>query len=179
MERRSYVVVALADRYAAGPLLLGRVENLKLLERQGSWGLQQRDNSSRLQEVSVLRSRRRIKLNSVVLPVRGDYVLQAPRQRRACAKPVTAYASVRHDTSLDTEELIKVFIYTIYKLYGAPSTIISNRGSLFVFNFWCCLNQYLKVTLSLSSAQYPKIDSQTKIINIAINKYLYAFISFI
>ena len=38
-------------------------------------------------------------------------------------------------TSLDTEELIKVFIYTIYKLYGTPSTIISDRGSLFIFNF--------------------------------------------
>ena len=39
MERRSYIVIALADRYAAGLLPLGRVENLELLERQGSWGL--------------------------------------------------------------------------------------------------------------------------------------------
>ena len=38
-------------------------------------------------------------------------------------------------TSLDIEELIKVFIYTIYKLYGALSTIIFNKGSLFIFNF--------------------------------------------
>ena len=38
-------------------------------------------------------------------------------------------------TSLDTEEFIKVFIYTIYKLYGALSTIIFNRGSLFVSDF--------------------------------------------
>ena len=38
-------------------------------------------------------------------------------------------------TSLDIEELVKVFIYTIYKLYGALSTIISNRGFLFIFNF--------------------------------------------
>ena len=37
--------------------------------------------------------------------------------------------------SLDIEELIKAFIYTIYKLYSALSTIISNKGSLFVFNF--------------------------------------------
>ena len=38
-------------------------------------------------------------------------------------------------TSLDIEELVKVFIYTIYKLYGALSTIISNKDSLFIFNF--------------------------------------------
>ena len=38
-------------------------------------------------------------------------------------------------TSLDIKELIKVFIYTIYKLYSTLSTIISNKGSLFIFNF--------------------------------------------
>ena len=81
-------------------------------------------------------------------------------------------------TSLDIEEFIKVFIYTIYKLYSAPSTIIFNRGSLFVFDFQYYLNQYLKVTLSFSSIQYFKIDGQTEIVNIVINKYLYAFISF-
>ena len=35
-------------------------------------------------------------------------------------------------TSLDTKELIKVFTYTIYKLYSTLSTIISNKGSLFI-----------------------------------------------
>ena len=38
-------------------------------------------------------------------------------------------------TSLNTKELVKAFIYTVYKLYGALNTIISNRGSLFVSNF--------------------------------------------
>ena len=38
-------------------------------------------------------------------------------------------------TSLDIEELVKAFIYTVYKLYGALNTIISNKGSLFIFDF--------------------------------------------
>jgi hypothetical protein len=38
-------------------------------------------------------------------------------------------------TSLDIKELIKAFIYTIYKLYSALNTIIFNRGFLFIFNF--------------------------------------------
>ena len=38
-------------------------------------------------------------------------------------------------TSLDIEELVKAFIYTIYKLHGALNTIISDRGSLFISNF--------------------------------------------
>jgi hypothetical protein len=43
-------------------------------------------------------------------------------------------------TSLDIEELVEAFIYTIYKLYSTLSTIISNRGSLFVSDFWYYLN---------------------------------------
>ena len=38
-------------------------------------------------------------------------------------------------TSLNIEELIKAFIHTVYKLYGAPSTIIFNKGFLFISNF--------------------------------------------
>ena len=38
-------------------------------------------------------------------------------------------------TSLDIKELVKVFIYTIYKLHSALSTIIFNKGSLFISNF--------------------------------------------
>jgi len=38
-------------------------------------------------------------------------------------------------TSLDTKELVKAFIYTIYKLHSAPNTIVSDRGSLFISNF--------------------------------------------
>ena len=38
-------------------------------------------------------------------------------------------------TSLDIKELVKAFIYTVYKLYGALSTIIFNKGSLFISNF--------------------------------------------
>ena len=42
--------------------------------------------------------------------------------------------------SLDIKELIKVFIYTIYKLYNALNTIIFNKDFLFVSDFWRCLN---------------------------------------
>ena len=38
-------------------------------------------------------------------------------------------------TSLNIKEFIKVFIYTVYKLYGVLNTIIFNKGSLFIFNF--------------------------------------------
>ena len=43
-------------------------------------------------------------------------------------------------TSLDIKEFIKAFIYTIYKLHGVLNTIIFNKGSLFISNFWRYLN---------------------------------------
>jgi len=39
-------------------------------------------------------------------------------------------------TGLLTEELVNSFVNNIYKLYSAPSTIISNRGIQFVSDFW-------------------------------------------
>ena len=36
-------------------------------------------------------------------------------------------------TSLNIKELIKAFIYTVYKLYGTLNTIISNKGFFICF----------------------------------------------
>ena len=81
-------------------------------------------------------------------------------------------------TSLDTEELVDVFVHTVYKLHGALDTIISDRGTAFVSDFWHRLNQHLKVALSPSSAWHPETDGQTEIVNAAMNKYLRAYVSF-
>jgi len=43
-------------------------------------------------------------------------------------------------TGLDTEELVEAFIHTVYKLHGALNTIVSDRGSSFVSDFWRRLN---------------------------------------
>ena len=37
-------------------------------------------------------------------------------------------------TSLDTKEFIKAFTRTVYKLYSTLSTIVFNKGFLFIFN---------------------------------------------
>ena len=80
--------------------------------------------------------------------------------------------------TLDTEELVEAFIGTVYKLHGAPDTIISDRGSSFVSDFWRRLSQRLKTTLRPSSAFHPETDGQTEIINASMNKYLRAYVSF-
>ena len=132
-------------------------------------------------------------LKPLELPVRLwtdisiDYVVDLPKclrngkTYRHIFVVVDRLTKMRHFipvTSLDTEELVEAFIHTVYKLHGALSTIVSDRGSLFVSDFWRRLNQRLKVTLSPSSAWHPEIDGQTEIVNAAMNKYLRAFVSF-
>jgi len=81
-------------------------------------------------------------------------------------------------TGLSTEELVEGFVNYIYKLHGAPSTIVSDRGSQFVSDFWRRLSERLKTRLRPSSAWHPETDGQTEIVNAAVNKYLRAFVSF-
>jgi hypothetical protein len=81
-------------------------------------------------------------------------------------------------TSLTTDELAEAFITHVYRLHGAPDTIVSDRGSQFVSDFWRRLSSRLQTALHPSSAWHPQTDGQTEIINAAVNKYLRAFTSF-
>lgn len=81
-------------------------------------------------------------------------------------------------TSLDTDELVEAFLHYVYRLHGAPETIISDRGPSFVSDFWRRFSHRLNVTLRPSSAFHPETDGQTEIINAAMNKYLRGYVGF-
>lgn len=80
--------------------------------------------------------------------------------------------------SLDTAELVECFVKHVYKLHGAPDSIISDRGSALISEFWRRLNTRLSVNLKHSSAFHPQTDGQTEIVNSALNQYLRAFLNF-
>lgn len=65
-------------------------------------------------------------------------------------------------TSLDTEELVECFIREVYRIHGAQDSIVSDRGSTFVSDFWGRLNTQLSVTLKHSSAFHLQTNGQTK-----------------
>ena len=81
-------------------------------------------------------------------------------------------------TSLTTDELVEGFLQFVYRLHGAPDTIISDRGSQFVSDFWRRLASRLNTALTPSSAWHPETDGQTEIVNASMNKYLRGFVSF-
>ena len=64
------------------------------------------------------------------------------------------------------------YLDNVYKLHGNPSTIVSDRGSVFTSNFWKELFQLQGVSLCLSSAYHPQSDGQTEVVNKCVETYL-------
>jgi transposase InsO family protein len=68
-------------------------------------------------------------------------------------------------TGLITAELANVFVARIYAFHGAPNTIIFDRGTQFISEFWKKLSARLSIILKHSSAYHPKTNGQTERIN--------------
>lgn len=79
---------------------------------------------------------------------------------------------------LTAEELADAFVSRIYCLHGCPETIISDRGTQFVSEFWRQLSARLNVTLRPSSAYHPQTDGQTERINAIVEQYLRSYVNF-
>jgi hypothetical protein len=83
-----------------------------------------------------------------------------------CHKEVTA------------RELADLFTQHIYRHYGAPESIVSDRGPQFVSEFWGHFCHILGVKLKLSTAHHAQTDGQTEIVNQHIINRLRPFIGY-
>jgi hypothetical protein len=55
-----------------------------------------------------------------------------------------------------------LFVRDVLKLHGLADSIVSDRGPLFVSEFWKAVCHRLQINITLSTAYHPEIDGQTE-----------------
>ena len=74
------------------------------------------------------------------------------------------------------ERLARLFQNNIWKLYGLPESIVSDRGPQFVADLTKELNRMLEIKTKLSMVFHPQTDGQTEHMNQELEQYLKFFV---
>lgn len=81
-----------------------------------------------------------------------------------------------HFTSLSypyiTMAMAQVFLDQIYRLYGLPKSITSDRDPIFVSKLWKELFNLQGVKLQNSTTYHPQMDGQIEVVNRCLEKHL-------
>jgi len=80
------------------------------------------------------------------------------------------FIPVKHPYTANS--IAQLFLDNVVKLHGLPSTIVSNRDTIFLSKFWKELFKLYRVNLHLSTAYHPQSDGQTKRVNQCVEMYL-------
>lgn len=81
-------------------------------------------------------------------------------------------------TTMTSEQLARVFQDKIFKHHGLPSSIVTDRGSIFNSTFTRELCRLLKIQQDLSTAFHPQTDGQTERINAILEQYLRGYCNY-
>jgi hypothetical protein len=81
-------------------------------------------------------------------------------------------------STMGAYELGKLFVRDVWKLHGLPESIISDRGTLFVSEFWKAVCHRLQIRIDLSTAYHYETDGQTENANSFMSQYLRQYINF-
>lgn len=72
-------------------------------------------------------------------------------------------------------ELAELFVIHVFKDFGLPKGMTSDRGSVFTSKFWASLCFYLTIRRRLSTAFHPQTDGQTENLNQTLEHYLRSY----
>jgi len=72
-------------------------------------------------------------------------------------------------------EVAKIFFQNIFKNYGLPKVIISDRDARFTSHFWQALFKQLGTKMAMSTAFHPQTDGQTERLNRTLEEMLRAY----
>ncbi|MBW0548802.1 hypothetical protein O181_088517 [Austropuccinia psidii MF-1] len=81
-------------------------------------------------------------------------------------------------SSIASLDLTHLFIKNIFSKHGLPSSIVRDRGPLFVSSFWTNLCHKLKISRDLSTAYHPETDGKTERVNQILEQYVLMYVSY-
>jgi transposase InsO family protein len=80
-------------------------------------------------------------------------------------------------TTINVEGTALLFLQEVWKHYGTPRVVVSDRGPQFIARFMHELYKVPGIKLAMSTAYHPQTDGQTEYINQVLEGYLCTFTS--
>ena len=80
--------------------------------------------------------------------------------------------------TMNPKDLADQFLQQVIRPHGLPSSIVSDRGSLFTSDFWKQITEALGISRNLSTAFHPETDGQMERANATLEQYLRAYCNY-
>ena len=77
----------------------------------------------------------------------------------------------------DATHIVNLFFKEVARLHGLPKSIVSNRDTKFIGNFWRTLWKKLGTSLSVILAYHPQMDGQTEVVNRSLGDLLRSLVT--
>lgn len=80
-------------------------------------------------------------------------------------------------TKTSAKDVANLFFHNIYRNFGLPTNIISDRDVRFTSKFWKSLFEQLRTKLKMSTAFHPETDGQTEVMNKIVETMIRHYVS--
>lgn len=84
---------------------------------------------------------------------------------------------IPYKKNVTAKDMARMYVTHIYRWRGLPESMVSDRGPQFISQFWDEFCRILGIKVKLSTAYYPKTDSQTEIMNQYLDQRLRPFVN--